>query len=178
MLAGENIPFRNVLVVDDDAALRGALHRGLRPGREVHVAANSAEAMKLAEAHPPELAVVDLQIGNENGIELVRVLRGAFPAAKIVIMSGYGSIDATVAAMRAGADDVIQKPFTTAELLQRAAGSPAVFDIEAPSLQRALWEHCSRVLAACGDNKSLAAKKLRMHRSRLRRILAKGPPPE
>lgn len=174
--AATSARFRRILVVDDDASLREALHRGLRKGREVDVAANTVEAKRLAEAHPPELAVIDLQIGTENGIELVRELRSELPDATIVVMSGYGSIDATVAAMRAGADDVIQKPFTTAELLRRAGGGPAGFEIDAPSLGRALWEHCSRVLAACGGNKSLAAKKLRMHRSRLRRILAKGPP--
>jgi two-component system response regulator RegA len=170
--------FRKILVVDDDPSLRDALQRGLHRGREVQVAADSATAMRLAEAHPPELAVVDLQIGTENGIELVRELRSAFPDTTIVVMSGFGSIDATVAAMRAGADDVISKPFTTAELLRRAGGALGELQIDAPSLQRALWEHCSRVLSACGGNKSLAAKKLRMHRSRLRRILAKGPPEE
>jgi two-component system response regulator RegA len=170
--------FRKILIVDDDATLRDALLRVLRKGREVHVAGDAIEAMRIARAHPPQLALVDLQLGAESGIELVRQLRGAFPDVTIVLMTGYGSIDTAVLAMRAGADDVIGKPFTTAELMRRAGGAPTSPEIETPSLERALWEHCARVLAACGGNKSLAAKKLRMHRSRLRRILAKGAPSE
>jgi two-component system response regulator RegA len=168
--------FRKILVVDDDAAIRDALQRALSRSHAVHLAANSAGAMECAEKHAPDLAIVDLHLGSESGIELVRRLRVELPETRIVIMTGFGSIDSTVAAMHAGADDVIAKPFTVPELLRRAAGMAPLGAVEVPSLNRALWEHCSRVLAACGGNKSLAAKKLRMHRSRLRRILAKGPP--
>ena len=175
-VAPANGRFRKILIVDDDEQLRVALQRNLRRERDVWTAATSNEAIALANEHQPALALVDLQLGLENGIELVRELRAQHAELKIVVMTGFGSIDSTVAAMRAGADDVIAKPFTSAELLRRAAGAPTSTELDTPSLERALWEHCSRVLGACGGNKSLAAKKLRMHRSRLRRILAKGAP--
>jgi two-component system response regulator RegA len=175
-VAGAGIRFRKILVVDDDEQLRHALERNLRRERDVYTAATTVEAIALARAHEPTLALVDLQLGTESGIELVRELRAQHPELRIVVMTGFGSIDATVAAMRAGADDVIAKPFTSAEVIRRAGGAPTSAEFDTPSLERALWEHCSRVLAACGGNKSLAAAKLRMHRSRLRRLLAKGPP--
>ena len=168
--------FRKILVVDDDEQLRTALQRNLKRDRDVYTAGNTADALALAVLHEPGLALVDLQLGLENGIDLVRELRSQFVEMKIVVMTGFGSIDTTVAAMRAGADDVIAKPFTSAELLRRAGGAPTSPELDTPSLERAQWEHVSRVLAACGGNKSLAAKKLRMHRSRLRRILSKGAP--
>jgi len=133
--------------------------------------------MRIARTKHPDLAVVDLQLGSESGIDVVGELRKRYADLTIVLMTGYGSVDAAVAAMRAGANDVIAKPFTTPELLRRAAGMPVGFDPETPSLARALWEHCDRVVRNCEGNKSLAARCLKMHRSRLRRILAKGPPP-
>ena len=169
--------FRTVLVVDDDERLCSALERTLSRNRTVHVAHDIADGLRLARTKRPDLALVDLQLGTESGIDLVAQLRERYPELKIVLMTGYGSIDAAVAAMRAGADDVIAKPFTTPELLRRAAGMAATVDADTPSLARALWEHCDRVLRNCEGNKSLAARALKMHRSRLRRILAKGPPP-
>lgn len=169
--------FRTVLIVDDDERVCSALERSLGKHRTVYVTHEGDEALRIARAKRPDLALVDLQLGTESGIDVVGALRKRHPDLKIVLMTGYGSIDATVAAMRAGADDVIAKPFTTPELLRRAAGMPAAIDSETPSLARALWEHCDRVVRNCEGNKSLAARALKMHRSRLRRILAKGPPP-
>lgn len=169
--------FRTVLVVDDDDKVCAALEKALSRHRVVYVTHKSQDAMRIARTKRPDLAVVDLQLGTESGIDLVAGLRRRYPQLTIVLMTGYGSVDAAVAAMRAGADDVIAKPFTTPELLRRAAGMSVGVDVETPSLARALWEHCDRVLRNCEGNKSLAARALKMHRSRLRRILAKGPPP-
>jgi two-component system, response regulator RegA len=168
--------FRSVLVVDDDEHLRTSLVRSLVRKRAAYAAAGSDEALDLAREHEPELCVVDLQLGAESGVDLVRGLRALLPSTRILVMTGFGSIESTVAVMRAGADDVIAKPFTPSELLRRAGGGPAAIDFDTPTAERAVWEHVQRVLAACGGNKSLAARRLDLHRSTLRRILSRGCP--
>src|SRR5512135_3788786 len=85
--------FRKVLVVDDDEHLCAALQRGLRKDRDVRTATTAIEAIRIGAALRPDLAVIDLQIGTDSGIEVVRKLRAQLEDATIVVMTGYGSID-------------------------------------------------------------------------------------
>jgi two-component system response regulator RegA len=168
---------RTVLVVDDDETLLRAYAGAARHGVRVITAATRDEARSLAREHLPEVAIIDLQLGAESGIDAIRDVRTANPEAHIVLISGYGSIESTVAAMRAGAHDVVEKPVTLAEILRRVGGGKIVERHADPlSLERAQWEHVQRVLADCGQNKSKAARVLGIPRSRLRRLLARPAP--
>ena len=82
------------------------------------------------------------------------------------MLTGYGSIPVTVAAVQAGAVNVVQKPAEVAEILQ-AFGGPTVDATETPSLARTEWEHIQRVLADCDGNISSAARRLGLHRRTL-----------
>jgi two-component system response regulator RegA len=167
--------FSRVLLVDDDELVERAFRRALASNVVLTTARNRATAIEAIRATPPDLAIVDLQLGRESGIDVVRDIKGESSHTRIVVISGYGSVDATVWAMRAGADDVIEKPTTFAEIVRRCdATEPSEF--EPVSLERAQWEHVRRVLNACGGNVSLTARRLGVYRTTLRRWLHKPAP--
>jgi two-component system, OmpR family, KDP operon response regulator KdpE len=108
-----------VLVVDDDPGLVRALTINLRArGYEVHAAATGAGALQLAAAHPPHAVVLDLGLPDLDGIEVIQGLRG-WTAVPILVLSAREQQREKVAALDAGADDYVVKPFGMDELLAR-----------------------------------------------------------
>src|SRR5579863_2233012 len=102
---------RTLLIVDDDAPLCQRLARAMeRRGFVVATADAVAAGVAAATAHPPAFAVVDLRLGDGSGLDVVSALRGARPAARIVVLTGYGNIATAVAAVKAGALDYLPKP--------------------------------------------------------------------
>ncbi len=93
-------------------------------------------------------------------------------------MSGYGTVEMTVAAMRAGADDVKQKPVAPRALLHWVAtGTWEGGDgSQTATAERVSWEYARRVVADCGGNHSEAARRLGIERATLRRQLRKPAP--
>jgi two-component system response regulator RegA len=116
-----------------------------------------------------------MMLGTESGFDVVRALRALRPDAVLVMLSGWMTTDATVAAVRAGADHVVVKPIGFREILARIDGRVDP-DAPTPSLERAEWEHISRVLRDCRGNVSETARRLRIDRSTLRRRLRRSPP--
>src|SRR5262249_48302997 len=138
---------------------------------------DSTTALKIAEEEDLDLAVVDLRLGNESGIELIRDLRQGDSDLKLVLCSGYVSVATAVNAMRAGADTVLFKPVSFNEIMRRFDQSADDTGIEpTPTLARAEWEHIMRVLADCNGNVTLAAERLDIARSTLQRRLRKLAP--
>jgi two-component system, OmpR family, KDP operon response regulator KdpE len=108
-----------VLVVEDEPALRRALAINLRARRyEVPVAATGAEALTAAAQEPPDVVVLDLGLPDMEGTDVIRSLRGWTQAPIIVLSARSGQSD-KVAALDAGADDYVTKPFGMDELLAR-----------------------------------------------------------
>jgi two-component system, OmpR family, KDP operon response regulator KdpE len=108
-----------VLAVDDEPAMLTALARGLqRAGYEVIVARDGADGIAAAASARPDLVVLDLRLPDLDGIEVVRRLR-TWTTVPIVLLSGEGSERAKVAALDAGADDFVDKPFSMEELRAR-----------------------------------------------------------
>jgi two-component system KDP operon response regulator KdpE len=108
-----------VLVVDDDPALVRALTINLRArGYEVHAAATGAAALRLAAEHPPQAVVLDLGLPDMDGSEVIGGLRG-WTAVPILVLSAREQSREKVAALDAGADDYVVKPFGMDELLAR-----------------------------------------------------------
>ncbi len=174
---------QSLLIVDDDRVLRQQLvHAFTRRGFDARGAATVEEALRLAREEPPELAVVDLRIGEGSGLSLLRALLELDPTTRVVMHTGYGSIATALDAVRLGAVHYVQKPADVDDLLAafaRDASPPSSLSIdasEAPSLARAEWEHIQRVLADCGGNVSEAARRLRIHRRSLQRKLNKYAP--
>jgi two-component system response regulator RegA len=175
---------RSILVVDDDDTLRTRLAAAFRQrGYEAWEASSEAEARTTASAESPEYAVVDLRLGVESGLDVVRALRAIDAETKIVVLTGYGSIATAMEAVRLGATGYITKPADVDDVLAAfargdAAAVPPLPGYSAPSLARAEWEHINRVLADCDGNISEAARRLNIHRRSLQRMLQKRPPRE
>jgi two-component system response regulator RegA len=173
---GEARSLNNVLVVDDDERILGSWKRAARE-RNVVTASDAVTARQLANSEKPDLAIVDLRLGNTSGIDLIRDLKRDLPDLMVVLCSGYLSVAAAVAAVRAGADIVVFKPITFREILQRIEERTEEPDLEdTPTLARAEWEHIMRVLADCNGNVSMAARRLGIYRSSLQRRLRKYAP--
>ncbi|HEY1704181.1 MAG TPA: response regulator [Trebonia sp.] len=108
-----------VLIVDDEPQILRALRINLRARQyEVHTAATGTDALKTAAAHPPDLVILDLGLPDMDGVEVIGGLRG-WSAAPIIVLSGRADGADKVAALDAGADDYVTKPFGMEELLAR-----------------------------------------------------------
>jgi two-component system, response regulator RegA len=169
------------LFVDDDPTQLTMWSRVAGRDRRVLTATDAATALSLARDEAPDLAVVDMRLGEASGIDLVAELRRTLTTAKIVLCSGYLSVETAIAAVRAGADDVLFKPCTIGEILQRLDDDTGSHEPELdrpPTLARIEWEHIARVLADCDGNISAAARRLGIYRSTLQRKLRRTCPPE
>jgi two-component system, response regulator RegA len=169
-----------LLVVEDDDFLRERLVRAFRDrGFAAQGAASVTEAARLAD-DAPEYAVVDLRIGEESGLEVLRALLAKDPATRVVLLTGYGSIATAVEAMRLGAVHYLTKPADADQIiaaLQRGTDTDVVAPAGEPlSLARAEWEHINAVLVSVSGNISEAARRLGLHRRSLQRKLSKYPP--
>lgn len=108
-----------ILVVDDEAPLVRALSINLRARNyDVHTAATGADALAEAARHLPDLVVLDLGLPDMDGVDVVTGLRGWTATPILVLSAREGSAD-KVAALDAGADDYVTKPFGMDELLAR-----------------------------------------------------------
>lgn len=178
---GEQRTVRTIVAVDDDTPLLASYQRGFAGDqRRVLVATSIAAALRLAQTERPDLAVVDLRIGDEWGLDLIRLLRVESPDITIILVSGYLSVSVTVAAMRAGASDVLCKPVTCREILRAAEGEAPVArprGDDVSSLARLQWDYIMRVLADCTGNVSEAARRLGIRRQSLQQRLKKPVPP-
>jgi two-component system response regulator RegA len=166
--------------VDDDDAFLRRLGRAMeRRGFAVEMAASAQAAFEAVAARPPAYAVVDLRLGDGNGLAVVERLHAARPEARVIVLTGYGAIASAVAAVKIGAVDYLSKPAdadeVVAALLAREGEKPE--PPENPmSADRVRWEHIQRVYEMCDRNVSETARRLGMHRRTLQRILAKRGP--
>ncbi|WP_420861767.1 ActR/PrrA/RegA family redox response regulator transcription factor [Algirhabdus cladophorae] len=169
-----------LLLVDDDEPFlrrlaRAMEKRGFKPETAETVAAGKA----IATARPAAYAVVDLRLGDGNGLDVVEVLRERRPDSRIVVLTGYGAIATAVAAVKIGATDYLSKPADAKDITNAllATGDDLPPPPENPmSADRVRWEHIQRVYELCDRNVSETARRLNMHRRTLQRILAKRSP--
>jgi len=169
----------SLLIVEDDDPLRDRLARAFAERRlEVRSARTAEEAARLAAEDPPELVLLDLRIGADNGLALISTLRALDPATRVVVLTGYGSVATAVQALRLGAVNYLTKPADADEILAAFDQPPEAATervLQPMSLDRVEWEHINRVLLDCGGNVSEAARLLGVHRRTLQRKLSKYP---
>lgn len=177
------IGYSSILLVDDTFVLRERLSMAMQQrGFRVETAGNYEEAIEVFRKRPTELAVLDLRMPGKSGLELLRKLLQIEPETRIIILSGFGSIPASIDAVRAGAVNFLSKPADADDILSAfmRGDEPTVPDgavaFPAPSLARNEWEHIHRVLSDCGGNISEAARRLGIHRRSLQRKLRKRAP--
>jgi two-component system, NtrC family, response regulator HydG len=107
-----------LLIVDDQRNMRTTLAMMLRgAGFEVEEAQTGEEGAERGAAGAFDLVLTDLRMGSKDGIDVLRAIKEAQPLTEVIVMTAYGTIESAVEAMRYGAFDYIQKPFTEQELL-------------------------------------------------------------
>lgn len=119
-----------ILVVDDEESIRKSLVDIFTDeGYEVLTAGSGAEGVEMLRKYQPALAIIDVVLPRSDGIEILRQFKEIRPAMPVIMISGHGTVDITVKAMKAGAADFIEKPLTLDRLslavqtaLRRAKG--------------------------------------------------------
>ena len=150
-----------------------------KKGFEVTQAENMQQGISQAKNTPPAFAVVDLRLGDGSGLTVVKEIRKFKKNSRIVMLTGYGNIPTAVAAVKAGAIDYIPKPADADDIENALLASPeskAIPPENPMSADRVKWEHINRVFELCNRNVSETARRLKMHRRTLQRILSKRSP--
>ena len=121
----------NILVVDDDAGLASTLQEFLqREGYVVEVALSAAEALAIQERNPQlSVALLDLIMPVTDGLELMDQLHRRSPDLAVIIMTGYGTIETAVEAIKRGAEDYLTKPFDHCAVRKKVARLMEVFEL-------------------------------------------------
>ena len=171
---------RSLLIVEDDKPCLERLGRAMET-RGITVMACDSFAQGLAQIAKaaPAFAVVDLRLGDGNGLDVVSALKRKRPDARVIVLTGYGNIATAVTAVKMGAVDYLAKP-ADADDVVAALLNTGTENSEPPqnpmSADRVRWEHIQRVYEMCNRNVSETARRLNMHRRTLQRILAKRAP--
>ena len=179
----QDIDKPRLLLVDDDETFCNVLKSALQKRNyEVLVANDVKSGIMLAEQNLPEYAVIDLRIGHESGLELVKKLISLDDNTQIVMLTGFASIATAVEAIKLGACHYLAKPSNTDDIeaaFGRSEGTTEVALTSRPSSIKTLeWERIHQVLAETGFNISETARRLGMHRRTLARKLGKRWVPE
>jgi len=115
-----------ILVVDDEDIVRASCSRTLSPeGYEVRLAKNGVEGLKMASEERFDLVLTDLKMPDMDGIEVLRIIKEKWPETAVIIVTGYQTVDTAVKAIKLGAYDYIEKPFTPDALISAVAEAMA-----------------------------------------------------
>lgn len=169
---------KKLLLLDDDTRLRQSLALEFK---ERGYAVTEAAAVSEIPATAFDYAVVDMRLVGELGLKAISRIRESSPAARIVVLTGYGSIANTVEAMKLGAADYLRKPVSLDQLekaLIGAEGAVPSRDIEPRRplrLSEVEHEYIDFILTENKGNISKTARDLGLHRQSLQRKLKKQP---
>ena len=171
---------KSLLIVDDDDPLRIRLARAMaQKGFQVKDSKTVENAIELIKSSPPKFALVDLRLEGGSGLDVIQEINKARKDSRIVMLTGYGNLPTAVAAVKAGATDYMAKPVDADDVESALLASPNS-KAEPPenpmSADRVKWEHINRVFELCNRNVSETARRLKMHRRTLQRILSKRSP--
>jgi two-component system response regulator RegA len=171
---------RSLLIVEDDKPFLERLARAMETrGFAVTSCDSVAEGLTQIARAAPAFAVVDLRLGDGNGLDVVSALKRKRPDARAIVLTGYGNIATAVTAVKLGAVDYLSKPTDADDVVSAllASGNQKSEPPSNPmSADRVRWEHIQRIYEMCNRNVSETARRLNMHRRTLQRILAKRAP--
>jgi DNA-binding NtrC family response regulator len=123
-----------IVIIDDEAAILELMSKLCRSaGHSVQAFQTGAEGIACLRAERADLVIVDLRIGDVNGLDLVKICRDEFPDTAVIMVTGHGTVETAVEAMRLGAFDYLTKPFDLGDLIKtvnqglgrKASGSAA-----------------------------------------------------
>ena len=173
---------KSLLIVDDDNPFRERLARAMeKKGFKVSQAEGVKKGLDAVKINKPAFAVVDLRLGDGSGLEVVKEIQNSNSNSRVIMLTGYGNIPTAVAAIKQGAIDYLAKPADADDVEKALLANPNK-KAEPPenpmSADRVKWEHIHRVFELCNRNVSETARRLKMHRRTLQRILNKHAPKE
>ena len=171
---------RSLLIVEDDKSFLQRLARAMEQrGFTVTTADTVADGLVQVERTAPAFAVVDMRLADGNGLEVISALKQRRPEARGIVLTGYGNIATAVNAVKLGAVDYLSKPADADDVVAALLahdGKVAEPPENPMSADRVRWEHIQRVFELCDRNVSETARRLKMHRRTLQRILSKHAP--
>ena len=173
---------KNLIIIDDDTPFRDRLGRSMeKKGFLVETFSNYKDALKRCYDENFDYAIVDMRLEDGSGLELIKQIKEISPNTKSLLLTGYGNIATAVAAIKTGAIDYLPKPAEIDQIYDALTNADKVLPPppENPmTADRIRWEHIQRVFILCKRNVSETARRLRMHRRTLQRILNKHAPRE
>ena len=171
---------KSLIIVDDDNPFRERLARAMeKKGFNVSQADGVKKGIDCVKLEKPSFAVVDLRLGDGNGLEVVKEIQSSNSKSRVIMLTGYGNIPTAVAAIKQGAIDYLSKPVDADDVEKALLANPkqkAAPPENPMSADRVKWEHIYRVFELCNRNVSETARRLKMHRRTLQRILSKRSP--
>ena len=173
---------KKLVIVDDDMPFRERLGRSMeKKGFLVETISSYNDCLKRISDENFDYAVIDMRLEDGSGLELIKKLKELSPNTKSLLLTGYGNIATAVAAIKTGAIDYLPKPAEIDQIYNALTNSDEFLPPppENPmTADRIRWEHIQRVFILCNRNVSETARRLRMHRRTLQRILNKHAPKE
>ena len=173
---------KDLLIVDDDLPFRDRLSNSMqKKGFITETYSNyKSTALRIKEKNF-DFAIVDMRLEDGSGLELIKLIKSVNPSTRSLLLTGYGNIATAVAAIKSGAIDYLPKPAEIQQIYEALISSKDILPPppENPmTADRVRWEHIQRVFIQCNRNVSETARRLRMHRRTLQRILNKHAPKE
>lgn len=109
---------KKILVIDDEPIVRASCEKILMPeGYEVIMAKNGEEGLEILEKGDFKLVLLDLKMPGIDGVDVLKLIRSKWPTTKVIILTGYSTIETAISTLRLGAFNFIEKPFTPDTLL-------------------------------------------------------------
>jgi two-component system response regulator RegA len=176
-----NSDLPRLLILEDNERFAEALTAEFCDRNYEVVTARDLAELSEVGGDPIDFAIVDLRLRGDDGLDAIAVIKQNNPDAKVVVLTGYGSIATAVQATKRGADEYLTKPVDV-DMIEHAfgVGDDAEFEAsvreECSSLARHEREYIEYVLAECNGNVSKAARRLGLHRQSLQRKLRKHTP--
>ena len=172
----------NLIIIDDDLPFRDRLARSMKKkGFVVESFDNSERSSQRISEKNFDYAIVDMRLNDGSGLELIKLIKKSNPKTRSLLLTGYGNIATAVAAIKSGAIDYLPKPAEVDQIYEALISSKDILP-QPPknpmTADRIRWEHIQRVFFQCNRNVSETARRLRMHRRTLQRILNKHAPKE
>ena len=173
---------KDLLIVDDDVPFRDRLKKSMeKKGFVVEAFPDSKSTLDRMQYKKFDFAIVDMRLNDGSGLELIKLIKNLNPQTRSLLLTGYGNIATAVAAIKSGAIDYLPKPAEIDQIYDALISSKEILPPppENPmTADRVRWEHIQRVFIQCNRNVSETARRLRMHRRTLQRILNKHAPKE
>lgn len=167
-----------ILVVDDDQYFAQVLRRAFVARNFDTVTAHNIDGAILAATTTPiDHVVLDLKLGDESGLSLIKPLLALRPDLKILVLTGFANISSAVDSIKTGAFQYLSKPASIEEILTALGLATPHADTEtsrqvSPTLNDVEWEHIFRVLRDCHGNVAATARMLKMNLRTLQRKIA------